>query len=227
MDAELGKASDRIAALRIGVSVPAAKSRRERLGISLPDHYKNNWPVGADRHRWTKEEIALLGTMPDAELAKKLNISRNKVAARRISQGIAATNNTPRNLRGHKEVSSHIFSFKSYLGESKSLSMVLRDDQWGKIKKLLPGGAMGFSQTEARKRLFVEAVLWMLRTENPWRDLPTEFGNWPSVRMRFERWSDQGVWKKVFAVLVEDAKLAGSILDDRAFFDRRCEQATS
>jgi transposase len=30
-------------------------------------------------------------------------------------------------------------------------------------------------------RLFVDAVLWIARTEAPWRDLPKAFGNWKRV----------------------------------------------
>jgi len=30
-------------------------------------------------------------------------------------------------------------------------------------------------------RLFVEAVLWIIRTGSPWRDIPPSFGDWNSV----------------------------------------------
>jgi putative transposase len=29
-------------------------------------------------------------------------------------------------------------------------------------------------------RMFVEAVLWIVRTGSPWRDLPEVFGDWNS-----------------------------------------------
>ena len=37
-------------------------------------------------------------------------------------------------------------------------------------------------------RLFVEAVLWIVRTGSPWRDLPEEFGKWNTVFKRFRDW---------------------------------------
>ena len=38
-------------------------------------------------------------------------------------------------------------------------------------------------------RMFVEGVLWIVRTGSPWRDLPEAFGDWNSVYRRFSRWS--------------------------------------
>ncbi len=41
-------------------------------------------------------------------------------------------------------------------------------------------------------RMFVEGVLWIVRTGSPWRDLPAAFGEWNSVFRRFSRWSLKG-----------------------------------
>jgi transposase len=59
--------------------------------------------------------------------------------------------------------------------------------------------------TARDNRLFVEAVLWMLRTGSPWRDLPGKFDKWRSTYMRFARWRDHGVWERVADVLGRDA----------------------
>ena len=48
----------------------------------------------------------------------------------------------------------------------------LRDDQWERIKDLLPGREGSVGVTAADTRLFVEAVLYRYRTGMPWRDLP-------------------------------------------------------
>jgi len=58
---------------------------------------------------------------------------------------------------------------------------VLRDDQWERIKDLLPGKAGDCGVTASNNRLFVEAVLWIARTGSPWRDLPERFGHWHRV----------------------------------------------
>lgn len=81
----------------------------------------------------------------------------------------------------------------------------LRDDQWARIKELLPGREGSVGVTAKDNRLFVEAVIYRYRTGIPWRDLPARFGNWNSIARRHRRWSVGGVWEKVFAHLAADA----------------------
>ena len=46
-------------------------------------------------------------------------------------------------------------------------------------------------------RLRIEAILWVLRTGAPWRDLPPEFGPWQSAYDRFRAWTENGLWKSI------------------------------
>src|SRR2546430_9188963 len=69
---------------------------------------------------------------------------------------------------------------------------ILRDDQWERVKHLLPGKETDRGVTAKDNRLFLEAVLWIARTGAPWRDLPRYFGNWNSVYVRFSRWAKKG-----------------------------------
>jgi len=48
----------------------------------------------------------------------------------------------------------------------------LRNDQWERIKDVLPGREGHVGGTAEDNRLFVEAVLYRFRTGCPWRDLP-------------------------------------------------------
>ena len=57
----------------------------------------------------------------------------------------------------------------------------IRDDQWERIRDLLPGQEGHVGVTAADNRLFVEAVLYRYRTGMPWRDLPERFGDWKNV----------------------------------------------
>ena len=90
---------------------------------------------------------------------------------------------------------------------------ILRNDQWERIEAMLPGKASDRGRTAADNGLFVEAVLWIARTGTPWRDLPKAFGPWNSVYKRFARWSDSGVWHRVFAELAKDADFEEVFID--------------
>ena len=78
---------------------------------------------------------------------------------------------------------------------------------------MLPGKEGDRGRSGKNNRLFVEAVLWIARTSVPWRDLPEAFGVWNSVYQRFARWSNNGVWHRVFAELAKDADFEEVFLD--------------
>ncbi len=77
----------------------------------------------------------------------------------------------------------------------------LRDDQWERIKDLLPGKPGDVGVTAHDNRRFVEAVLYRYRAGIPWRDLPERLGDWKKTHRRFSRWSKTGVWQRLFAHL--------------------------
>ena len=89
----------------------------------------------------------------------------------------------------------------------------LRDDQWDRIKDLLPGREGHVGVTAKDNRLFVEAVLFRYRAGIPWRDLPERFGAWKAVHTRFGRWAASGVWLELFEHLSADADNEYAMID--------------
>jgi transposase len=89
----------------------------------------------------------------------------------------------------------------------------LRDDQWDRIKDLLPGRVGCVGVTAKDDRLFVEAVLYRYRAGIPWRDLPERFGDRKKVHTRLCRWARTGVWERIFR------HLAGEADDEHAMID--------
>ena len=53
----------------------------------------------------------------------------------------------------------------------------LTDAQWSKIQHLLPGKKSDPGRTAADNRLFVNAVVYVLKTGIPWADLPAASAN--------------------------------------------------
>jgi len=89
----------------------------------------------------------------------------------------------------------------------------LRDDQWERIKDLLPGREGTVGVTAKDNRQFVEAVLYRYRAGIPWRDLPERFGDFRVVHTRHSRWAKSRVWERVFNVLAEDADNEYALID--------------
>ena len=95
----------------------------------------------------------------------------------------------------------------------QEIRLVLSDLQWKRIEQLCVGKPEDPGGTGANNRLFVEAVLWITRTGCPWRDLPSQFGKWNSVFVRFNRWSERGVWQRIFTALADDPDFEYLMLD--------------
>ena len=90
---------------------------------------------------------------------------------------------------------------------------VLTNAQWERIEGLLPGRVGHVGATAPDNRLFLEAVLWIMRTGAPWRDLLKRFGNWQVVYNRFNRWSKTGVWERIFEALCQDPDFEYVMID--------------
>ncbi|HEX4113621.1 MAG TPA: IS5 family transposase [Stellaceae bacterium] len=91
--------------------------------------------------------------------------------------------------------------------------LVLSDAQWDRMSGLIIGRPDQKGSTGRDNRMFVEGVLWIVRTGSPWRDLPDVFGEWNSVWRRFSRWSRKGVWWRIFEALSDDADFEYLIVD--------------
>ena len=89
----------------------------------------------------------------------------------------------------------------------------VRDAVWAKIAPLLPGKASDSGVTVKDNRLFLEAVLWRVRTGLPWRDLPEGFGKWNSVFQRFRRWVRAEVFDRIFKHVSDEPDFEYALID--------------
>src|SRR5258706_14228580 len=91
--------------------------------------------------------------------------------------------------------------------------LVLSDAAWERMAPLIIGRPDQKGSTGRDNRMFVEGVLWIVRTGSPWRDLPEAFGDWNSVFRRFSRWSLKGVWWRIFEAMSDDPDFEYLIVD--------------
>ena len=56
------------------------------------------------------------------------------------------------------------------------------------------------------------AILYVLRSGIPWRDLPKCFGNWHTIYTRFHRGHEKGLWWKILLYLQQQKKLKMNVV---------------
>ena len=85
----------------------------------------------------------------------------------------------------------------------------LTDDQWALIEPYLPVGRFGPYPERLREQF--EGVIWCFRSSAQWREMPAEFGPWPTVYGRFRIWRDAGVFTALLEGLIAEAARAGRV----------------
>jgi transposase len=90
---------------------------------------------------------------------------------------------------------------------------VLRDDQWERLGEFVPGGRKGRRGPRSDGRRFFDALLWVARSGGRWRDLPERFGPYQTVKRRYYRWVEQGVFDRIFAAVSDDPDMEWLAID--------------
>ncbi|MBS4164404.1 Uncharacterized protein y4sN [Candidatus Protochlamydia amoebophila] len=75
---------------------------------------------------------------------------------------------------------------------------------WNLLEPHLPGRRGAWGGIARNNRTFINAVIWILKTGAPWRDLPPDDGGWSNTYRQFIRWRNQRIWERLLEVLIDD-----------------------
>ena len=90
----------------------------------------------------------------------------------------------------------------------------ISDEKWAIIAPLLaqqPKDPRGRPPKDSR--MMFNAILWILKTGAPWRDLPKEFGPWQTAYKSFAKWAKMAVWDAILLELSKDADPEAILID--------------
>jgi transposase len=77
------------------------------------------------------------------------------------------------------------------------------DDEWAIVKRQIPKADSAKEAADPVIRRSVNAILWRMRTGEPWRFIPPQYGEATSIFRRFQKWSETGVWGDITKRLAE------------------------
>jgi transposase len=86
----------------------------------------------------------------------------------------------------------------------------ITDETWAVMGPMVERCKSPFGpEPDPPDRMFFEAVLYWARVGCPWRDLPSEFGDWSAVYNRLRRWIASGRLKKLFEAMAAQPACEG------------------
>lgn len=87
------------------------------------------------------------------------------------------------------------------------------DDLWERILPVLdaddPPKSTGRPRADRRKAF--DAIIFRMRTGCQWNRLPKELGDDSTAHRYFQRWSANGIFRKIWSLLVEECRDLGAI----------------
>lgn len=88
----------------------------------------------------------------------------------------------------------------------------LSDEQFQKIEPLLPNDVRGVPRVDDRRVL--SGIIHVIKRGLPWADCPSEYGPAKTIYNRYARWSEKGVFARIFATLVAEGGSPESLAID-------------
>jgi transposase len=86
--------------------------------------------------------------------------------------------------------------------------MELNEKQYQRIARLLPTQR---GNVKIQNHALLNALIYRCENGCKWRALPETFGDWHTIYVRLDRWSENGVLDRVYAALAAEGLLDMSV----------------
>ena len=88
----------------------------------------------------------------------------------------------------------------------------LSDEQFARLQPLLPNKPRGVPRVDDRR--VISGIIHVIRNGLMWRDAPATYGPHKTLYNRFRRWSEAGVFNRIFAELAAESEATGTVMID-------------
>jgi transposase len=88
----------------------------------------------------------------------------------------------------------------------------LTDKQFARLQPLLPNKPRGVPRVDDRR--VISGIIHVIRSGLMWRDAPDIYGPHKTLYNRFVRWSQAGVFNRIFEELAAESQATGTIMID-------------
>jgi transposase len=88
----------------------------------------------------------------------------------------------------------------------------LSDEAWARIEPHLPHGQPGKPRVDDRR--VISGILHVLKVGCRWQDTPSAYGPHTTVYNRYNRWSQRGIWQRLFAKIAATGPVPDELMLD-------------
>ena len=99
------------------------------------------------------------------------------------------------------------------------LNYWLTEEQFSKISPLLPKKPRGVPRVDDRRVL--SGIIFCLQRGYRWSDVPVEYGPAKTLYNRYKRWSEAGVFERIFEALARDGTDLSTLMIDASHIKTR------
>jgi transposase len=95
----------------------------------------------------------------------------------------------------------------------------ITDEYWRRLEPLLPPPRRGRGRPRADDRKTLNGILYVLRTGCRWGDVPRKYGSPTTCWRRLRAWEENGIWERIWRLLLARLDEQGKLHWARAFLD--------